>query len=311
MNDATESTTSKRSSWLAALLSFALPGVGQVYCGRLARGLTFGLIYGLAIPVALGLLACLGPAPSVVFALLAVVAAFGVAVAAGIDAYRLAMITRPDYGLKAYNHPAVYLLIGLMIQGSSIGYALHIRASLFEAFRVTAPSMFPTIAVHDRILGNKIAYRRANPQHGDVILFHPPTSEWRSTYIKRIVALGGDTIRMTAGELYLNGRKLPREPITDQAATVNHAGQTVPGTIYREHDDNAAYETFLAAGASEQALEFGEIKVPENCCFVLGDNRSDSLDSRQFGPVAYGQIKARADYIYWPVDTWSRFGRIE
>lgn len=78
MND----TSIRRSVWLAALLSFIMPGVGQAYCGNLVRGLMFGLVYGLAIPVAFGLLGYLGPVPTVIFGLLAVAAIFGVVIAA-------------------------------------------------------------------------------------------------------------------------------------------------------------------------------------------------------------------------------------
>jgi signal peptidase I len=189
VNERTQDTAGRRSPWLAGLLSFILPGIGQVYCGKLVPGLIFGILYGLAIPAALGFLAYVSPAPTVLFGLLAFVAALGVVAAAVIDAYRQAVRTRPDYQRKAYNRLAVYLLLGLMIQGSSIGYGLHVRASLFEAFRVSAVSMFPTIGLNDRILANKIAYRKADPQYGDIILFRPPTGGWRDTYIKRIVAL--------------------------------------------------------------------------------------------------------------------------
>ncbi|OHB64219.1 MAG: signal peptidase I [Planctomycetes bacterium RBG_13_60_9] len=310
MNNTALRDPAKRSPWLAALLSFIMPGVGQVYCGRLLRGLALGLAYGLAIPVMLGLLAYAGPASTILFGSLAVIAVVGVMIAAVVDAWRLAVRTRSDYELKAFNCPGVYLLIGLMIQGSSIGYGLHVRASFFEAFRVSAASMYPTIAINDRILGDKTAYRKADPKRGDLVLFHPPSGEWRMTYIKRVVAIGGDTVQMTGGELYVNGQKLPREPVADQAAAVDDAGKAVKGTIYREHNTNTDYEVFIAADAPEPAANFGEVKVPEHHCFVLGDNRSYSLDSRQFGPVPYAMIIGRADYLYWPAGSWSHFGRL-
>jgi len=311
MNDKTQETASRRSPWLAAILSFIMPGVGQVYCGMLVRGLIFGLIYGLAIPAALGVLAFIGPAPSMLFGLLAIVAAFGVVAAAVLDAYRLAVKTRPDYEPRAYNRPVVYLLIGLMIQGSSIGYSLHVRASLFEAFRVPASSMVPTLGVGDRILGNKTAYRKADPQYGDIILFHPPAGDWRNTYIKRIVALGGDTVEIRDNEVYVNDRKLPRELVGPAAAIVDDAGKAMEGKIYREHNVHADYEIFLTDGGSQQKSNPMKITVPEHHCFVLGDARDSSLDSRQFGPIPYALIRGQADYLYWPAQDWSRFGRLE
>ncbi len=312
MNERTHDIAGRRSPWLAGLLSFIMPGIGQVYCGKLVRGLVFGIVYGLAIPATLGLLAYVGPAPTVLFGLLAFVAALGVVAAAVIDAYRLAVRTRLDYERKSYNRPAVYLLIGLMIQGSAIGYGLHVRASLFEAFRVTAVSMFPTIGLNDRILGNKIAYRKADPQYGDIVLFRPPTGDWRGTYIKRIVALGGDTVQIKDKEVYVNGQKLPRELMGPGTVAADPAGELAfKGNIYKERNGRAEYTIFLTdAGAPEKAA-FTEITVPGHHCFVLGDARDDSLDSRQFGPIPYALIKGRADYLYWPARDWSRFGRLQ
>jgi signal peptidase I len=310
MNDTPASRGTGRSVWLAALLSFIMPGVGQVYCGCLVRGLTFGLVYGLAIPVTFGLLGYLGPVPTVVFALLAVAAVFGVVIAATLDASKLAVRTRRDYELKACNGPAVYLLIGLMTQGSSIGYALHLRSSLVEAFRVSAASEYPTLLPGDRILADKTAYWKTDMARGDVVLFHPPTGDWRKNYIKRIVALGGDTVEIKQGELYINDQKLPRELVSAQTTMVDTSGKVVEGRIYREHNADKIYKIFLANDGPQQASDFGKITVPEDHCFVLGDNRSNSLDSRRFGPIAYATIQARADYIYWPADTWFRFGRI-
>jgi signal peptidase I len=310
MNEGTQATAGRRSPWLAGLLSFILPGIGQVYCGKLVRGLIFGILYGLAIPATLALLAYVRPAPTVLFGLLAFVAALGVVVAAVIDAYRLAVRTRPDYEQKAYNRLAVYVLLGLMIQGSSIGYSLHVRATLFEAFRVSAASMFPTIGLNDRILANKIAYRRAKPQYGDIVLFRPPTGGWRDTYIKRIVALGGDTVEIKDKEVYVNGRQLPRELVGPATVVAGPAGKRAEGKVYKERNAGAEYMIFLADAGSPEGAGLGQITVPEHHCFVLGDNRDESLDSRQFGPIPYAVIKGQADYLYWPARDWSRFGRL-
>ena len=310
MNEKAQNNGNTRFPWLAALLSFITPGIGQVYCGKLVRGLIFGIIYGLAIPATLGLLAYVRPAPTVLFGLLAFVAALGVVAAAVVDAYRLAVRTKRDYERKPYNRLAAYLLIGLMIQGSSIGYGLHVRGTLFEAFKITSASMSPTIGLNDRILANKIAYRAADPQYGDIILFHPPTGGWRDTYIKRIVALGGDTVEIKDEEVRINGRELPRELAGPGTTVAGPAGKMVEGKVYRERNGRAEYRIFLAdAGPSEKPGPV-QVTVPENHCFVLGDARDNSLDSRQFGPIPYALIKGRADYLYWPARDWSHFGRL-
>jgi signal peptidase I len=291
-----------------------MPGVGHVYCGELTRGLVFGLLYGVAIPVVLGWLAYTGPAPTILFAFLMVAAAFGVVIAAAVDAYRLARRTRADYELKAYNGPLVYVLIGLMIQGSHIGYALHIRGSLFEAFRVPAASTYPAIDPNDRLLVDKTAYRKRDPQRGDLVIFRPPNENWRTHYIKRVVALAGDTVEMKDGRLHVNGEKLPLKRLEPSQATTTEVkvhGEILRGEFFGETNGDSTYTIFLAPPNYEAVQDVNEVIIPKHHCFVLGDNRNYSLDSRHFGPIPFAAIRGRADYIYWPAGNWSRFGRLK
>lgn len=314
MTEETPTKNTKRHCWLAVGLSILMPGVGHVYCGKLLRGLVFGLLYAIGIPIVLGLLAYTSRTSTITFGLLMAVAAFGVVIGAAVDAYRLACRTRADYGLKAYNCPGVYILLGLMIQGSSLGYALHVRSSLFEAFRVPAASEYPNIVPNDRILADKVAYRKVDPQVGDVVVFRPPNGNWRIHYIKRIVALGGETVEMRDGILYVNDEELPRRQLGSGATQIQNGDgstQTIEGDIYAETNGSAAYRIFLAPGRPEAISDFPKTTVPPHHCFVLGDNRYYSLDSRHFGAIPYATIKGRADYIYWPVDKWARFGRID
>ena len=97
MTNVTSSIKRTRHACLAALLSLLMPGVGHAYCGQLTRGLAFGLLYGVAIPAVLGLLAYFGPASTVQFGFLMIFASLGVVVAAAADAYRLAQRTRSNY----------------------------------------------------------------------------------------------------------------------------------------------------------------------------------------------------------------------
>lgn len=302
-----------RLPWVAALFSLLMPGVGHAYCGRLARGLAVGVLYGVAIPAVLGLLAYLGPASTVLFGFLMMAATVGIVLLAAVDAFRLARRTRRDYQPKAYNSPGIYLLLGLLIQGSSIGYALHVRSSLFEAFRVPAASEYPTIVPGDRILVNKTTYRQAVPGRGDTVLFKPPNENWRGHYVKRVVALAGDTVEIKAGSLYVNGEKLPREeiPSSDVDSTPLEAnGRVLEGRFFRETNGNHKYTIFLAAVDNETVPDSPPVTIPPYHCFVLGDNRNCSRDSRSFGPIPYAAITGRADYIYWPADKWSRFGAL-
>lgn len=313
MMDVTSSTEKTRHAWLAALLSLLVPGVGHAYCGQLIRGLVFGLLYGVAIPAVLGLLAYFGPASTVLFGFLMVFAALGVVAAAAVDAYRLARRTRSDYEPKSCNSLGLYVLLGLLIQGSSIGYTLHVRSSLFEAFRVPAVSEYPTIIPGDRILVDKTTYRKMAPERGDTVLFKPPDKNWRIHYIKRVVAVGGDTVEIRDGFVRVNGEKLPCEAVAPSSVDgpeVKVDGRILEGDFFEETNGASKYTIFLAASDSAKALNCAPLVVPEYHCFVLGDNRNYSLDSRHFGPIPYATIAGRADYIYWPADTWTRFGAL-
>lgn len=163
MTEHVTSKNTKRHAWLAGALSILMPGVGHAYCGKLRRGLVLGLLYAIGIPVVLGWLAYASPASTVTFGLLMTLAAFGVVIGAAVDSYRLARRTRSDYQLKPCNGLGIYVLLGLLIQGSCLGYALHIRSTLFQAFRVPSMSEFPTIVPNDRLLVDRIAYRRTDP----------------------------------------------------------------------------------------------------------------------------------------------------
>ncbi len=300
MTDTATLRHTKRFGWLAVVLSILMPGVGQVYGGRLLRGLVFGLIYGVAIPVALGLIAYISPASTVSFGVLLILATVGVVILAAVDSYLTARRTQPGYDLKSYNRVGVYLVLGLIVQGGCLGYWFYVRSTLFEAFRVPSVSEYPAIHPGDRILANKTAYRKQDPQRGDVVLFRAPDANWRGYYIKRIVAVAGDTVEMKDGILRVNGRELPRREVTT----------TSEGEVFEETNGDRVYLTFRNATPDKATRDFSEVRVPPYHCFVLGDNRDNSLDSRSLGPLSYATLVGRADYIYWPAGDWSRFGRL-
>ena len=303
----------KRRIWLAVLLSLILPGLGQVYCGRLKRGLILNFLNILPLPIIIGLFS-LSDSPMLIQVVIALVLAGGmVQLTAIIDSAFLAKRSA-DYQLKDYNSPVVYALLILIVTGGGIGSALYLRDQGLEAFRVPTASCYPAIVPNDRILVNKNAYSRTDPQRGDLVV-HICPSDRHLNYIKRIVAVAGDTVEIKDGQLYVNSQKLVRRKLPESALDnirITVEGQQFEGEVFEETNGNAKYNIFLAEPPHDKTIgDFEKITVPENHCFVLGDNRNNSRDSRHFGPVPLATIKGRADYIYWPAMNWSHFGKIE
>jgi len=303
----------KRRIWLAVLLSLIMPGLGQVYCGRLKRGLVLNFLNILPLPIIIGLFS-LSNSPALMQIVIALILAGGIVqLTAIIDSAFLANRSA-GYQLKDYNSPVVYALLVLIVTGGSIGSALYIRDQGLEAFRVPTASCYPTIVPNDRILANKNAYNRNDPERGDLVVHICPFDRhWN--YIKRIIAVAGDTVEMKDGRLYVNSQKLPRRKLPE--STLENIRITVEekpleGEVFEETNGNVKYNIFLAESPHDKTTgDFEKITVPEHNCFVLGDNRNLSRDSRDFGPIPLATIKGRADYIYWPAMDWSHFGKIE
>ena len=128
--------------------------------------------------------------------------------------------------------------------------------------------MLPMLEDQDRLFINKIAYRVGDIHQGDVVVFQYPHDHTKS-YIKRVIALPGDRIRISDGDVYVNGKRLP-EPYVPNRFT----------------DDRSLPETVL----------------PANQYWVMGDHRSISSDSRDFGPVDRDLIYGKAVFVYWPME---------
>ncbi|BCG59712.1 signal peptidase I [Paenibacillus sp. URB8-2] len=155
-----------------------------------------------------------------------------------------------------------------------------IRWLLFKPFIVDGPSMQPNFHTGERVIVNEILYDIRSPQRGEVIVFHVP-SEGRD-FIKRVIAVAGDTVKVEGDVVTVNGQKV-NETYLQKAIDQAHANNQ----LY--NDKNFPNE------------DFKDGKVPEGHVFVMGDNRSDSTDSRMIGYVPLGDIVGRADVIFWPV----------
>ena len=295
---------SARSPLIAALLSLTATGLGQIYCGRIVRGLVMFLGSLLFAPVIVAA-ALLPPATIVLVGLiLALLAVLGVYVYAVMDAFRLARRGRDQFRPMDYNYPLVYalfVLVGLTYAGGGLYF---LRNSVFEAFMIPSANQAPTLLAGDRFLVNKTTYQRRFVQRGDEVVIRVP-SEPGLKLVNRVIALPGDTVEVKGNEVFVNGRKLPREPAP--RASLGAAAQEIKGEVFEEINSNRRYRILFAAD-TKPLPDYPQAKVPDGACFVLGDNRNNSRDSRTMGFVALGDVLGDVQYRYWPAATWTRFG---
>lgn len=160
--------------------------------------------------------------------------------------------------------PFGFLLIALLAVLVVFGF---VRPFVAEPFGITTDSMVPTLRAGDSVLTTKFAYRFAEPQRGDVVLFKAPDDG--APTIKRVVGLPGDTVAVRDGVLFVNGEK-KREGYVDYGMTDS---------------------TFLSP-----------THVPEGHVYVMGDNRMNSLDSRSYGPVPEADLLGKVPLRVWPLD---------
>lgn len=144
---------------------------------------------------------------------------------------------------------------------------LHFSA---QAVPLDGPSMQPGLFTDERVLVNSLAYTFHGPERGDVIVFHPPSAP-NERYIKRVIGLPGDTITLTLNDVIVNGVTL-----------------------------NEPYITAAPPGESENPQP-ATFKLSETQYFVMGDNRTDSQDSRFFGPITQRAIIGQAEFVVWPL----------
>ncbi len=292
-----------RSPLIAVILSLAATGLGQIYCGRIVRGLVIFLSSLLFAPATV-VAALLPPATVVLVGLiLALLTVLGVYVFAVRDAFRLAR-RRDLFQSMDYNHPLVYALFILVGLTYSAGALYFIRSSVFEAFAVPSASNAPTLLPGDRILVNKTTYQNRFVRRGDEVVFRV-SSEPGLIWAKRVIALPGDTVEVKDNEVFVNGKQLPREPAP--RASLGAVAQVVKGELFEETNAGRRYRILFATD-TKPLPDYPKARVPDGTCFVLGDNRNNSRDSRTMGFVALGDVLGDVQYRYWPAVTWTRFG---
>jgi signal peptidase I len=150
----------------------------------------------------------------------------------------------------------------------ALGLALVIIIFLYQPVKVEGTSMAPLLSDQERIFINKFVYRFEPIERGDVVVFWYPLDRSKS-FIKRVIALPGETVELRAGRLYVSGK------------------EWIEPYVPANYLDGASYPP---------------LTVPTDSFFVMGDHRDSSNDSRVFGPVARQFIYGKAVFAYWPVD---------
>jgi signal peptidase I len=245
------------SPWITALLTVLTPGLGHIYLGQARRGITLFVLVMIADTL-------------LMFAMMGVLARFWMfAVSLGlllglwlyimVDAIGRAYRMR-DYPHEGYNRWTTYagaFVVACIIFAAPCIYAVHANASgQLLVLNAVTPSMEPTLRVGEYFLADATYYRSRAPSRGDVAVYlHPKQSHLY--YIKRIVAVEGDRIAIKGGRAVVNGMMVE--------------------------------EPYLDVGVADgRFANMTELRVPAGHVYVLGDNRSNSVDSRD--TVAHGAV---------------------
>lgn len=165
-----------------------------------------------------------------------------------------------------------FVLELLQVVVFAISIFLFVYLLILQPHKIKGASMEPNFHDGEYLLTDKVSYRLGEPGRGDVIVFKAPPDH-KDEFIKRVIGLPGETVRVQGGKIYINDREL-------EEAYLPEGVHILPGHFSEE-------------GAT--------ITIPQGSYYVLGDNRDHSLDSRNIGPIERQYITGRAWLVYWPV----------
>lgn len=274
-------TETTRNPRVAMLVSLLAPGAGHVYAGRRAEGLTWS-----GGTVAVGMLgtACILASPG--WARVTVVGAAAcwatLWVTAAIAALRAARAAPPAG--RDGSQRVVCFVIALLTFSSIAMWTLAVRDKVVQVFRIPSASMEPTVFPGAHVWVSKTAYATGPVRRGDIVVFANPNERYQR-FIKRVIALPGDSVELRDDRVVVNREVLPR----------SESGE---GTGVQETNGGATYRIRLDGPEDPKSPStFAESKVPNGHCFLLGDNRHHSIDSRQIGPVPLTDIVGPVQWV--------------
>jgi signal peptidase I len=182
-----------------------------------------------------------------------------------------------------------WLREGIVVVVVAVLVAVLLRTFVVQTFYIPSGSMEPTLQIGDRILVDKLSYDLHGVHRGDIVVFGRPPAEncggpEVNDLVKRVVGLPGDVLTLSGGYVYVDGRRLDETWLPSSEQGITTAGPA--GTSY---DLAHAY------------------RVPANDYFVMGDNRTDSCDSRYWGPIRRSLIVGKVSLRVWPVTSFTIF----
>jgi len=263
----------KRRPVLAFLLSLITPGLGQMYIGKLKRGIVFFVIFeflfillhifsglrfefhGLVLFFASGAI------------LLGFILFVSLDALIGINKLRVTV-------LKPYHRWYYYvgILAAVLIINEVILEPILPNIKNFKPYRIRSSGMAPSLLVGDRLVADRKIYKEEKPKRDDVIIFEYPKDPSKD-FLKRVIGLEGEKLEIVNNKVYINDKLID--------------------------DPWGYYESSGQAKYLKELENFGPVVVPKDFLFVLGDNRHNSMDSRFFGFVDITKVKGKALYIYW------------
>jgi signal peptidase I len=286
----------------AFFLSVVTPGLGQVFNGQFWKGIS-GLIglYGiLLLSTAIGLVHSFnGLIVYMIVSLSACAFLLGEAVLTAVRQVKLGQ--RPTHTWRSYLVGVSLLLITVFVFPGVVPD----RMPGVRAYKMVANSMSPTLDSEDRIIADMRYYRKHMPQRGDLIVFEFPF-QGHPLYIKRVIAVPGDRVKIVDLQVYVNGQRSSEPYIFHDTAVAsepfaNNFPPHSPEYLQADMQPEWAAEIF-------KYIHDDEITIPADKYFVMGDNREHSWDSRYWGPIARDKIFGKGLYVYWSEDK-SRIGQ--
>jgi signal peptidase I len=267
-----------RNPFIAALLSLLAPGLGQIYNGEGALGLVFFLV-SIALPFPWGVSGWPRHFTGLVAYVIAAIAFWlFIIVHALIQARRIGKTELKKYQTTPVLAFFIILSLGLMI----IPARIWMSSLGISPYRMATSTMMPTLQMDDLLMTNPKAYDGPAPKRGALVVFVYPRDPTKQ-FLKRVIATEGETIEINNKQFVIDG-----EPL--QESYKIHVD-----THINTKSDSSNYEDVIRDN-------YGPVTVPPGHCFVMGDNRDNSMDSRFWGFLPLANIKGQALYIYWAKD---------